>query len=75
MILYGSVKKEPPKYPEFSKRIKAARKAKRIAISDMAERTGVDWFTYLKIDTGDIYPDDQTLTKINQILFGEEGLE
>lgn len=68
-MIIDHIETEPPKYPEFSKRIKAARKAKRITQSEMAELIGVDWVTYSKIDNGRIFPGDDTLIKINKVLF------
>lgn len=69
MILTDDFKPKPPKYPEFSKRIRSARKAKRITQSEMADLIGVDWVTYSKIDNGHILPDDDTLKEINRVLF------
>ena len=68
-MIIDHIETGPPKYPEFSKRIKAARKAKRITQSEMADLIGVDWITYVKIDNGRIFPDDDTLIKINKVLF------
>lgn len=71
MIITDNIKQEPPKYPEFSKRIKAARKAKRMTQFDMAEAIGIDIVKYSRIDNGYEFPDDETMSKINRILFGE----
>lgn len=72
MILDGTDFKAPPvKYPQFSKRLKAARKARRMTLFDMAEAIGMDLVAYSKIDNGRDFPDDKTLAKINRILFGE----
>ena len=59
----------PVRFPIFSCRIKAARKAKKLSISDMAEKIGVDFVQYSKYDNGRELPDDDTLRKINRILF------
>lgn len=69
MILPGDFEPTTPKFPEFRKRLKAARKAKRLTPSEMADLIGVDWVTYLKIDNGYIFPDDDTLKEINRVLF------
>ena len=59
----------PVKFPQFSKRLKAARKAKKLTQSEMAELIGVDWVQYSKYDNGYEFPDDDTLRKLNRILF------
>lgn len=69
MILPDNFKPKPTKFPELSKRIRDARKAKRITQSEMAVLIGVDWVTYSKIDSGHILPDDDTLKEINRVLF------
>ena len=60
----------PVNFPQFSARLKAARKAKKISLSDMAEKIGIDWVQYSKYDNGYEFPDDDTLIKINRVLFG-----
>lgn len=70
MILPDDFKAAPPKYPEFSKRLKAARKAKRISQSEMADLIGIDWCHYSKFDNGHEFPPPDILGKINHVLFG-----
>lgn len=71
MIIADNIKREPMKYPEFSKRIKAARKAKRMTQFELAEAIGMDFIAYNRIDNGYELPDDETMSKINRVLFGE----
>ena len=58
------------KYPNFSKIIREARKAKKITQGEMAEAIGVDWVQYSRWDNGYEFPDVESLIKINKILFG-----
>ena len=69
MFLTDDFKPIPPRYPEFSKRLKAARKARRISQSEMADLIGIDWCHYSKFDNGHEFPPLDILAKINRVLF------
>ena len=60
----------PTKYPRFSRLLKAARKSKRISAFEMADLLGVNYKAYFALENGRELPDDDTLVKINRVLFG-----
>ena len=67
MILDGIVEFPPPKYPPLTD-IKKARKAKKLTLEYMADFIGVDWFTYMRFESGRLLPNDETLRKIRDAL-------
>ena len=67
MILDSVVNLPQPQYPPLDD-VKAARKAKKITQMELAEKIGIDWLTYNKIENGYLFPPEKILHKIAGVL-------
>lgn len=60
----------PPKFSKFANRLRGARKDFVISIDQMAHKLGITVKQYTLFEKGYEFPDDNILSKINNILFG-----
>ena len=60
----------PPKFPKFASRLRGARQDFVISTDQMAHKLGITVKQYTLFEKGYEFPDDNTLLKINKILFG-----
>ena len=61
--------RKPPKFPKFASRLLSARLANSLSRLGMAHKLGVTLKQYALWEYGYEMPDDDTLLKINRILF------
>ena len=61
--------KPPPKFPNFARRLQSARILNFLSKYDMTAKLGVTMKQYQLWEYGYELPDDDTLRKLNRILF------